>query len=428
MQLTTQWVLGSALMLAINFVYAATNTPSLEKVWKLVQQQQVEIQQLQSELLSSQKRLAAAQASFGTQTEAQTQRITQAETAIEATATAVESSIASAGNSGTTIGGYGELHYNNLDNKNEIDLHRFVMFFNHNFNDRFSLYSELEVEHSIAGEGKVGEVEVEQAYVQWDYADSHQAKMGLFLVPVGIINETHEPDTFYGVERNSIEKNVIPATWWEGGLAFSGELAPGWGYDLATHSGLRLDTDNAKASKRSSIRSARQKVGKARADALAYTARLRFNGIAGLQWHTSLQYQADLTQDDADNIGIGEIDGTLLETNLSYQSGNFALRGLYGRWDLNDKIEQLNPGADKQSGWYIEPSYKLLPAWGLFARYSSYDLTAGAGATSNDQNQWDLGFNYWPHEDVVIKFDYQSQNKDKGTEVDGFNLGVGYSF
>ena len=41
-------------------------------------------------------------------------------------------------------------------------------------------FSELEVEHSIAGEGKVGEVELEQAYIEWDFAQS-QRKSRLFL-------------------------------------------------------------------------------------------------------------------------------------------------------------------------------------------------------------------------------------------------------
>ena len=42
--------------------------------------------------------------------------------------------------SNTTLGGYGELHYNNLEDGNDtssrsIDLHRFVLFFGHEFND-----------------------------------------------------------------------------------------------------------------------------------------------------------------------------------------------------------------------------------------------------------------------------------------------------
>ena len=46
---------------------------------------------------------------------------------------------------------------------------------------------------------------MEQMYVDVDYG-SFNAKYGVFLIPVGILNETHEPDTFYGVERNSVEK------------------------------------------------------------------------------------------------------------------------------------------------------------------------------------------------------------------------------
>lgn len=52
-----------------------------------------------------------------------------------------------------TIGGYGELHYNNLTNKpgkadagneHKIDLHRFVLFIGYHFNNRLRMYSELE--------------------------------------------------------------------------------------------------------------------------------------------------------------------------------------------------------------------------------------------------------------------------------------------
>jgi hypothetical protein len=124
----------------------------------------------------------------------------------------------------TTIGGYGELHYNahrdddNSDNhKSQIDFHRFVLFINHEFNDKMRFVSELELEHSLSGEGQPGEVELEQAYIQYDLTQKTNVVGGLFLIPVGIMNETHEPPTFYGVERNDVEKNIIPTTWWEGG-------------------------------------------------------------------------------------------------------------------------------------------------------------------------------------------------------------------
>jgi hypothetical protein len=129
----------------------------------------------------------------------------------------------------THLGGYGELHYNNLDSKHDMDFHRFVLYLGHDFTDRVRFVSEIELEHSLAGDGTVpngtkpkpGELELEQAYVEFDLAAGQQAKAGLFLVPVGILNETHEPTTFYGVERNPIESNILPTTWWEGGAARS---------------------------------------------------------------------------------------------------------------------------------------------------------------------------------------------------------------
>ncbi len=402
-------------------------TPTLEEIWRLVQQQQAQIEKLQGELRASQRQAGEAQSELDAKSTRQETRIAQTETALEAAASTIESMSFSGNASDTTIGGYGELHYNNLDNGNQIDLHRFVMFFSHQFDDEFSFYSELEVEHDVAGDGKPGEVEVEQAFVQWDYADSHRARMGVFLVPVGILNETHEPDTFFGTERNAVEKNIVPATWWEAGVSLDGEIAPGWSYDLAVHSGLQLDTGNASASKRSNIRSGRQKVAKANADSLAYTGRLRFSGIPGVQWNLALQYQSDLTQGDSAGIGSSGIDATLVETSLNYRRNGVGLRALYARWDIDDSIELLNAGADEQQGWYLEPSYRFESGLGIFARYGRYDQTAGSRASS-EKSQFDIGLNYWLYDSVVLKADYQRQNNDSGSDVDGFSLGVGYSF
>jgi phosphate-selective porin len=102
------------------------------------------------------------------------------------------------------IGGYGELHYNNLEKpdgseKKQLDFHRFVLFFGYDFSDSIRFHSELELEHAIAGDGQPGEIELEQAYIEFDLTENMEAKGGLFLIPVGILNETHEPTTFYGV-------------------------------------------------------------------------------------------------------------------------------------------------------------------------------------------------------------------------------------
>jgi len=324
----------------------------------------------------------------------------------------------------TTIGGYGELHYNNLndqhgsDDVDKVDFHRFVLFFGHEFTDNLRFFSELELEHSIASKSDSGEIELEQAYIQYDINDQHSVTGGLFLTPVGIINETHEPPTFYGTERNPIEKNIIPATWWEAGVMFSGEIAEGFSYDVAATSGL-----NTTSGSDYKVRSGRQKVSKADAEDFAYTGRLKWTGIPGLELAATVQYQEDITQSNESTAGSA----TLFETHAVFQRGNFGLRALYATWDL-DGSGPKSIGADEQTGWYVEPSYQINENFGVFARYNEWDNAAGSSSDTEYQ-QIDLGVNWWPHKDVVVKLDYQNQDAPKGkTELDGINVGLGYQF
>jgi hypothetical protein len=326
--------------------------------------------------------------------------------------------------SAITIGGYGELHTNLLENQatgedvRSQDLHRFVMFYNHRFSDRLRFNSELEVEHALSGDGKPGEVEVEQAYVEYDWRNGHALRAGVFLLPIGFLNETHEPPTFYGVERNPVEKNIIPTTWWEGGLSFSGGFADAMHYDFALHSGL-----NTTAGNQYSIRAGRQKAAQAKFDSQAFTGRLRWRGIPGLELSASVQHQANITQDTDPFAG-----GAWLYSGLvSWQHEAFGLRALYARWSLDGSGPDAL-GADRQDGWYIEPSWRFNEQWGIFARYNAWDNLAG-NADDTGYTQWDLGVNYYLHPNVVFKLDYQHQEAPDGKkELDGWNLGVGYQF
>ena len=233
----------------------------------------------------------------------------------------------------TSIGGYGELHYNNLSaddpsrDVEEIDFHRFVLFVGHEFNDRISFFSELEVEHSLAGDGKPGEVELEQAYINFALNDNLAAQGGLFLLPVGILNETHEPPTFYGVERNDVESIIIPSTWWEAGGGLSGNLANGLSWNAALHSGLAMPTSGGSAFR---VRSGRQKVAEAFASDFASTFRLRYTGIPGLELSASYQYQSDPSQVAGDGLDSGR----LISAHAIYQLGRFSLRALYAGWSF----------------------------------------------------------------------------------------------
>jgi len=319
----------------------------------------------------------------------------------------------------THLGGYGEMHLNLVGGgDNTLDFHRWVLFLNHRFNDRITFNSELELEHSLSGAGKNGEVELEQAYLDFAFANGLHAKGGLFLLPVGIMNETHEPDTFFGVERNPIEKEIIPTTWWEGGLGLSQSLENGFSWDVAVHSGLNVSTAGNNAYR---IRSGRQKVSNAPANEPAVTARVRYTGIPGVDLSIFGNYQNDITQ----AAGTEDNSAYMVGAAAKIQRGGFGLRGLIAGWDI-DGSAVAAMGRDQQWGFYLEPSYTMplgdTSKAGIFGRWNWYEFARG------EVDQYDAGINFWPVDNVVFKADYSRIIPDGGKAEDVFNLGVGYSF
>ena len=296
----------------------------------------------------------------------------------------------------------------------------------HEFAEDLRFFSEFEIEHSlVCGDDDKcpGEVEMEQAFVEWDFAQNWAVMAGVFLLPIGILNETHEPPTYYGVERNNVEKYIIPTTWWEGGLGLTGEIAPALTFGIMVTSGLKMDANNT------TIRSARQKVAEADARDLAYTARLRYTGVKGLTLATSIQYQENLLQGATLN-GEKNIDATLWEANVIYNIGIFSIEGLYAQWIIDSGIETAisKEGADEQNGWYVQPSIMVWDGLGLFVRYSQWDQQAGNN-TDSEFKETDFGLNYWMTDHFVLKADYQIQNSPSGSaEYKGYNLGIGWAF
>jgi len=375
--------------------------PSNQELWEMLKKQQTQIEELQKKL---------------NQTEI---KVESTDEKVESSIAIIEESMSESIANKTQIGGYGELHYNNIENngarEQDIDFHRFVLFFGHEFSDSIRFYSELELEHAISGDDQVGEVELEQAFIEIDLTEDTRLKAGVFLLPVGIINETHEPPAFYGVERNPIEKNIIPTTWWEAGAGFSTQFSDGLSADFAIHSGLNVPTDGSKSFL---IRSGRQKAAKANADSLAYTARIKYTGTLGLELAASYQYQTDVTQ------GQLNADANLFTTHAIYNIKNFSIKALYATWNINSSGAEMI-GRDKQQGYYIEPSFKINENFGLFARYNVWDNNAG-NSIDTEKKQLNIGLNYWPHEDVVFKIDIE--NGSGNLDHSGFNLGVGYQF
>ena len=416
---------------------SSTETPSLEQMWQVIQQQEKQIEQLQNELNIANSGIR------------ETKVIT------ESLADVVEDQQNSSGNSllsswteRTRLGGYGEVLYNSgtqtsdsstSNPSDEIDVQRFVLYFANEFKDNLRFFSELEIEHTNTA--AAGEVELEQAYIEWDYAHNHNVLAGLHLVPLGFLNETHEPETFYGVERNRIESRIIPTTYRVNGIKFAGNLAQGLRYDFALHEGLQLADDF-------SVRSSRQGGSRANFEDVASTLRLKYTAVPGLELGAALHYQSDLLQSGVGNSRLdrpafaldASVDGLLTEFHAAYQQEvGFGFRALYARWDIDDAIESIlntdgelaGIGRNEQEGWYIEPSWRFNDSLGVFARREFIDETAGDNDNSSEENRTLLGVNYWLYPNVVLKADIQfddDEDESDDNELDGFNLGVGWSF
>jgi opacity protein-like surface antigen len=421
-----------ALALAISLASSPTAAEEInvQALYELVKEQGELIAELRQELDEAKSQLSSTE-----------DKVVITEERLESTVEFIEEqSVTTAGGNWwnrTSIGGYGEIHYNDIDaddssrSKKETDIHRYVLFVNHEFNDRVRFFSELEIEHGLvkdtADGSNGGEVEVEQAYVEIDLNENHQARGGLFLLPVGILNETHEPPTFYGVERNDVENILLPSTWWENGVGFSGQYENGLSWDFALHSGLEVPTSGGSAGR---IRSGRQKSSNASAEDLAYTARVSYSGVPGLQLAASYQHQTDISQMGSDGLDSAD----LITAHAIYNNGPFQLRALYADWSIDGSLAQALE-ADDQSGWYIEPSVRFASdlftangSWGTYLRYEDLD-----GARTQDRfEQWEVGVNIWPTENVVFKIDYRDREHDLSTEsgrdFQAIDLGVGFQF
>lgn len=337
----------------------------------------------------------------------------------------------------TTIGGYGELHYNRFGGgatvQDEVDFHRFVLYFGHRFNDWISFKSELELEHANTENG--GVVELEQAYLDFNINKHFNAKAGIFLLPLGMLNETHEPPTFYGVERNQIETRIIPSTWWEGGVGVYGEALPGLNYQM----NLTSSPDaSAFASGVNGYRDMRQNVAKAHAENLGVSGALNYTGIPGLLVGAAF-FTGNTGQGDA---AIGDARLTLWDVHARYQRDRLDLRALYAQGHLGDadKVAAAT-GFDTPEqirGWYAEAAYHVWKQGdhdvAPFVRYESWDTHAEIPVNvvrnpAYKNHVWTVGANYWPHPQVVLKADYQDYDKPDGNKGDKrVNMGLGYMF
>jgi uncharacterized small protein (DUF1192 family) len=353
---------------------------------------------------------------------------------------------AAAADSATSIFGYGEFNYNRFrdsERSSKADLRRFVIGFGHRFNDALSFQSEVEIEHAIASAGDKGEVEMEQAYLNYRFSDAANVKGGLFLIPLGILNETHEPPTYYGVERNEVETRIIPTTWRELGFGLHGLVGQGFRYDAGITTGFnsgKLDDPST------GIRSGHQEGQLADAKDLSVYGALNYQA-PGLLVGGGL-FTGNTGQNGQANPVLKGVAArlTLWDVHAKYSIAGFDLQALYASGKLGDadKVNAVTSTAETPfaapkslKGWYGQAAYHVYRRGDLdvapFVRLERFEIRQQEDAAlglfqdpKNLERVQTIGVNFKVHPQVVLKTDVQRYKVD-GTK-NRFNIGLGYMF
>ena len=357
----------------------------------------------------------------------------------------------SLGSGGTNITGYGEIAYSKFRRSGDAtaDLQRFVFGFNHRFDERLTFHSEIEIEHAVVSSADNGEAEIEQAWLNYKMSDAVNLKGGLFLIPLGILNETHEPPTYYGVMRNQVETRIIPTTWRELGVGVHGIVGEGIRYDV----GITTNFDSGKLDDPTTgIRSAHQEGQLANARNLAVYGALNYRRPGLLVGGGA--FTGDTGQNGASNPALQGIAArfTLWDVHAQYRVAGLDLQALYaaGRLGDADKITAATVAANladpsvtafaapkSMKGAYVQAAYHVYKQGNFdvapFVRYERIDIRQAEDPgnnllrnPNNNERIKTFGVNFWVHPQVVLKADVQRYATDKSQ--DRFSLGLGFMF
>ena len=366
--------------------------------------------------------------------------------------------------------GYGEIYYTNPTHDHSLataDLARAVFGIGYKFDEGTSFNSEFEVEHAVASADDSGEFEVEQFYIDRQLTDSINARIGLYLMPVGLINEHHEPTAFYGVQRNFVETLIIPSTWREGGLGLHGTSDLGLTWDAGVTTGLNLSGWNPMIedpqyrtaldlinSDSAPMQATHQELQDANVQHLQEYAALNYTGIPGLLLGGFVStgkmalpvVPANLPQTRA----------TLWEVHGRWTPGNADISAMYAHGTFSntatynlDNAGASNPLPSSFLGYYVQGAYKVWESGGYklspFVRWEHYDMGASyagiapgfspvpAGLASDGKawpqphdRVWTAGANFYLNPNVVLKADYQRFTTN--TDLTRLDLGLGIAF
>lgn len=351
-----------------------------------------------------------------------------------------------------SIGGYAQIDYNqplssDVHQNGKMDIHRLVMLFAYRFNDRTQFVTEVEYEH-------VKEVYVEQAFLNYRINPWLNFRGGLLLIPMGIINEYHEPATYNGVERPNLDSKIVPSTWREIGAGFTGNVQNlNLKYQLYVVNGFKSYDDGGILRGSDAFRKGRQKGAESILTHPNLSAKIDYYGVPGLKLGLSGYFgetQTSLYDGIAkdDSALEAKADSSVIGMNMVGLDGRYSIDGWVFRGQLNyaslSNTNQYNAftGKDVGSelfGYYLEAGYDLLNGQKTeqklvpFVRYEKYNThKAVDGIEKNlayDRTDITAGIGWWLAQGAVLKADMQWFGNEATDDFETqLNLGIGIWF
>jgi hypothetical protein len=347
----------------------------------------------------------------------------------------------------TTIGGYGEINYNRYSKNTratQADLRRVVIGIQHRFDEKTKFVGEFEWEHAVTSASDAGEAAIEQAYIERQINDKLALRAGLFLIPLGLLNESHEPTAYYGVERNFVETAIIPSTWREGGVMAIGTTDAGIAWKAGLSTGFNLNKWDSLSSegKESPLASIHQELQLARAKNLSVFGSIDYRGYPGLLLGGGLF---------TGQAGHGSLAGgaksriTVWDAHARWTPGKWDLAAVYAAGSISN-TSALNvplagdptPIPSKFDGAYVQAAYKLwsdgdyklspfvrLERFNTAKAYAAFPVGLGRAADPYERVST-VGASFNIGQNVVVKSDYQVFSVNKLNNRLG--VGLGWAF
>jgi len=368
-----------------------------------------------------------------------------------------------------TVGGYGEAVYSHNfysdhvyryssaaahrgERHSRVDIPHAVVYLGYDFGRGWTMQTEIEFEHTGTGAAvekefeeageweteieKGGEVELEQFWIQKSFHPALNLRMGHIVVPVGALNNAHEPLNFFTVYRPEGENTILPSTWHDTGISVWGR-AGAWRYEALVIAGLdayMFNTENFVKNGAGSpyeFKVANQLGFAARIDNYSLKKlRLSLSGFYGRTMDNSYPYEAIAETSRYYGVkgrtAIGAFD-------FEYKGDRFIARGNadYGHVGDASTISYMKRNRSANNAPYkksdvgkgavaagVEAGYDILPwfgsrndtrlfAFGRYEYYNSYIPDEGQPrADWTQRHRIAVGLNYFPVPQIAIKAEY----------------------